>query len=140
MKRISIIAAGMSIAFGAPLLAQTPQPAIKEETPGLLKKAKITPEIGTATALAKVPKGKLEAREIEIEDGKLIYSFAIKVAGKSGTEEVAVDALTGAVIAVEHETPADEAKEAAADKAKAAKEKADKPKVVPTKTKPPATF
>ena len=53
--------------------------------------------------------------------GKLIYSFDIKVAGKSGIEEVAVDAMTGKVLVVEHESPKQEAKEKAAD---AAKEKA----------------
>ena len=53
--------------------------------------------------------------------GKLIYSFDIKVAGKSGIEEVAVDAMTGKVLAVKHESPKQEAKEKAAD---AAKEKA----------------
>lgn len=96
---------------------------IKEEKPGLLKKAVIKSEVATASALAKVPGGKIQSAEIEEEDGKLIYSFDIKVAGKSGIDEVAVDAKTGAV-SVEHETPADEAKEAKADAAKEAKEKA----------------
>lgn len=93
---------------------------VKEEKPGLLKKATIKPEVATATALAKVPGGKIQSAEIEEEDGKLIYSFDIKVAGKSGIEEVAVDAKTGTAT-VEHETPEDEAKEAKADKEKAAK-------------------
>ncbi len=35
--------------------------------------------------------------------GRLIYSYDIKVAGKPGIEEVHVDAMTGAVIATEHE-------------------------------------
>jgi hypothetical protein len=94
---------------------------IKEEKPGLLKLAKVTPEAATASALAKVPGGKIDKGEIEKEKGKLIYSFDIKVEGKSGIDEVAVDAMTGKVLGVEHESPAAEAKEAAADKAKAAK-------------------
>ncbi|WP_206044664.1 PepSY domain-containing protein [Gemmatimonas groenlandica] len=96
---------------------------VKEEKAGLLKLAKVTPATATATALTKVPGGKVQSAEIEKEDGKLVYSFDIKVAGKSGIEEVLVDALTGAVVGVEHETPADEAKEAKEDKAKAAKAK-----------------
>lgn len=116
------------------LAAQTV--TVKEETPGLLKKATISATAATATALAKVPKGAIQAAEIENEDGKLIYSFDIKVAGKSGIEEVAVDAKTGLVLSVEHETPADEKKEAAADKAKAAKAKADSLKMGKMK-KPP---
>ena len=110
----------------APLMAQSMK--VSEEQPGLLKKAKITAEAATATALAKVPGGKVDKAEIENEKGKLIYSFDIKVAGKSGIEEVAVDALTGAVVSVEHEDAAAEAKEAKADKAKADKMKAEKEK------------
>jgi len=76
---------------------------ITEEKPGLLKQARITTEAATATALAKVPGGKLRSGEIEREDGRLIYSLVFKVEGKKGVEEVNVDALTGAVVGVEHE-------------------------------------
>ena len=119
MKRsISLIFAGTML-LAAPLFAQNVK--VKEEKPGLFKQAKITAEAATATALAKVPGGKIDGAELENENGKLIYSFDIKVKGKSGIEEVAVDAITGVVLSVEHETPANEAKEAKADKAKAAK-------------------
>src|SRR6476661_2661763 len=91
---------------------------VKEDAPGLLKQAKVTSQAATATALARVPGGKVTAAEIEKEGGKLIYSFDISTAGKSGIDEVHVDALTGKVLRVVHETPADEAKEAKADKAK----------------------
>ena len=113
---------GASAFVAAPLFAQSVK--VSEEKPGLLKKAKITADAATATALAKVPGGKVDKAEIENEKGKLIYSFDIKVAGKSGIEEVAIDAMTGAVIGVEHEDAAAEAKEAKADKAKEAKAKA----------------
>ena len=96
------------------------QVTVTEDKPGMLKLAKITPAAATATALARVPNGKVKSANIEMEKKKLIYSFDIKVDGKSGIEEVAVDALTGVVLDVAHETPADEAKEAKADKAKAA--------------------
>ena len=93
---------------------------VTEEKPGLLKKAKITAEAATASAQAKVPKGTLKSAEIEEEDGKLIYSFDFETAGKSGSDEVNVDAITGKVLGVEHETPKSEAAEKAKDKAKAA--------------------
>jgi hypothetical protein len=96
---------------------------ITEDKPGLMKKAKITAEAATTAALAKVPGGKVEKGELEEEDGKLIFSFDIKVAGKSGIEEVAVDAITGKVLSVEHESPAAEKKEQEQDE-KAAKAKA----------------
>ncbi len=113
------IAALSTVSLASTLRAQAV--TVKEDKPGLLKLAKITPEAATASALAKVPGGKIAEAGIEKEKGKLIYSFDIKVDGKSGIEEVAVDALTGKVLSVEHETPKAEAKEAAADKAKAAK-------------------
>lgn len=119
------------LALAANLLVSVPLSAqavvVKEDKPGLLKLATVKAEVATATALAKVPGGKVQSAEIEQEDGKLIYSFDIKVAGKSGIDEVNVDAKTGAVLGVSHETPADEAKEAKADKAKEAKAAAAKP-------------
>jgi hypothetical protein len=90
--------------------------AVKEDKPGLLRKAKITAEAATASARAKVPNGKIVAAEIEEEKGRLIYSFDIRTDGKPGIDEVNVDAITGKVLGVEHETPKDEAKEKAADK------------------------
>jgi len=140
MKRTGIaFAISLSLLAAGPVFAQPV--TMKEEKPGQLKLAKITPAAATATALAKVPNGKIETAEIEEEDGKLIYSFAIKIAGKSGIEEVAVDAKTGKVLTVEHETPEDEAKEAKADMAKAAKAKTDSLAAAKRKAvKPPTSF
>ena len=106
---------------------------VKEDKPGLLKKAKITSEAAIATAQAKFPKAKISEAEIEDEDGKLIYSFALKTEGKSGIDEVNVDAMTGKVLKTEHESPESEAKEAKADKAKADKDKAAAAKPAPKK-------
>ncbi len=117
-----VAAVAFSMVLAAPVFAQSV--TVKEDEPGLLKKAKVTAAAATATALAKVPGGKVEEVEIEKEDGKLIYSFTIKVAGKPGITEVGVDAMTGAVVNVEHEDAAAEAKEAKEDKAKADKAKA----------------
>lgn len=89
---------------------------VKEESPGLLAQAKITPDSALKVALKRVPGATLKAGEIEKEHGKLIYSFDLAVAGKTGIEEVAVDAVTGKVVSVEHESPEDEAKEKARDK------------------------
>ena len=94
---------------------------VTEAKPGLLARAKITPQAATATALANVANGKLDSAEIEEEDGKLIYSFDIKVPGKTGIEEVNVDAMSGKVVGVEHETPEQIARERKADSVAAAK-------------------
>jgi len=89
---------------------------MKEERPGLLKKAKITADAATTTAQAKVPGGKIVSAEIEEENGKLLFSFDVKTAGKAGIDEVNVDALDGTVLGVQHETPRDEALERKPDK------------------------
>lgn len=102
------------------------QGSYKKEIPdSLAKHAKVTEEVAAKAALARVPKGEIQTVELEREKGKLIYSYDIKVAGKSGIDEVGVSAVTGKVVAFAHETPADEKKEAAADAkaAKAAKKK-----------------
>ena len=92
---------------------------MKEERPGLLKMAKISAAAATNTAQARVPKGKIVSAEIEEEGGRLIYSFDVKTQGKTGIDEVSVDAITGKTIDVQHETPADEAKEKAKDQIEA---------------------
>jgi len=71
---------------------------------------KITMEQARKVALARA-NGKIESQELEKEHGKLIYSFDIRVPKKSGITEIAVDAMTGKIINVAHETPAAEAAE-----------------------------
>lgn len=99
----------------------------KKDLPDSLTRiAKVTEAAAAATALAKVPKGTIESVELEREEGKLLYSYDIRVAGKSGIDEVRVDAMTGAVIGkAVHESPAAEKKEAA-DEAKEKKAAATK--------------
>ena len=78
----------------------------------LAGQAKVSMQTAKTTALAKVPGGKFKAGELERENGKLIYSFEIVVAGKSGIEEVNVDAISGKVLSVAHEGVRAESKEA----------------------------
>jgi uncharacterized membrane protein YkoI len=103
------------------------QGSYKKELPdSLTKLAKVTEDVAAAAAQARVPKGKIQGVELERENKKLIYSYDIKTAGKSGIDEVHVDAMTGTVVSFEHESPAAEKKEAAED-AKAAKAVKKKP-------------
>jgi uncharacterized membrane protein YkoI len=76
---------------------------ITEEAPGLTAKAKIQPEQARQIVMAKLPGGSITKGELEEEDGKLIYSFDIKVPGEEGITELHVDAMTGEVIKTEHE-------------------------------------
>jgi uncharacterized membrane protein YkoI len=90
--------------------------AKKAETQAdLQKEAKISEETARATALKQVPNGTVKSSELEREKGKLIYSIDVTVPGKTGIEEVNVNAIDGSVVGKEHES-------AKAEKAEAAKE------------------
>lgn len=105
----------------APMKA--PPLKVKEEKAGLLAKAKVSADSAIAIARATIPGATITSAEIENEGGALIYTFDMKIAGKKGTEEVNVDAMTGKMLKREHEDAAAEKKEAADDKAKAKKGK-----------------
>lgn len=87
----------------------------------LQKEAKISEETARATALKEVPNGTVKSEKLEKEHGKVIYSYDISVPGKSGVQEVNVNAVDGTVVAKEHESAKTEKKEAAAAKKAPAK-------------------
>src|SRR5215475_2005070 len=131
MKLISLAVSAVALLASVGPMAQaqtkstsTPAAKYKRDLPAkLVKEAKISEETAAATALKAVPNGKISSVELEKEDGKFIYSYDVKVPGKSGIEEVHVDAMTGELVSNVHESPADEK----AEKAKEAKA-ASKPK------------
>lgn len=85
----------------------------KEESQAALQKeAKITEAAARATALKEVPNGAVKSSELEREHGKLIYSYDITVPGKTGIDEVNVNAIDGSVVARSHEGAKAEKKEA----------------------------
>jgi hypothetical protein len=116
----SLLAAGL-LASGASGCATE-----KQEQVELQAQAKISREAAQQTALAKVPGGTVKDGELEKEKGKLIWSFDITTSSSKDIAEVAVDAITGAVVAVDIETPEQQAKEAAEDAAKSKKKGEDK--------------
>ena len=92
----------------------------KADTQASLKKeAKVSEATARATALKEVPNGVVKSSELEREGGKLIYSYDITVPGKTGIDEVNVNAVDGSVVAKQHETPK-------AEKAEAVKEAKEK--------------
>jgi len=54
--------------------------------------------------------------ELEAEHGCLIWSFDLYVAGRTGVQEIQVDAGTGKVLSVRHESPRQEFSEAVNEK------------------------
>lgn len=108
------IAAFVTIFAARPASAQAPQ--YKRDVPdSLAKAATVSEQNATTAAQKKVPKGMIQAMELERENGHLMYSYDFKTPGKSGIDEVNIDANTGKVLHVGHEGPAQEKKEAAAD-------------------------
>jgi uncharacterized membrane protein YkoI len=83
-----------------------------ESQASLQKQAKVSEETARATALKSVPNGTVKSSELEREHGKLIYSYDITVPGKTGIDEVNVNAIDGTVVGKQHESPKTEKKEA----------------------------
>ena len=111
--RVALAASFATLAGAAvPASAQA-----RHETQAALRaEAKISMAAARKTALSLVPKGRVKSSELERENGRLLYSFDIATRGKSGIDEVQIDALTGAQIgAVVHESKKDEKAEAKAE-------------------------
>jgi len=106
----TLLCAALLCGSAAALAGQTPvprpsaTPSYKRDVPAALAaQAKVAEDSAVARALARVPGGQVVQLVLEREGGRLIYSLDIKVPGKAGIEEVHVDALSGRVLAVEHE-------------------------------------
>lgn len=88
-----------------------------------LAKAKHHPRISEAAAqkiaLAQVANGQIKSSELENEMHALVWSFDIAQPNTSSITEILVDANTGKIVATQHENPAQQTAETAADKADA---------------------
>lgn len=106
----------IAVALASPAMAHAQQPTqpaphrikIKEARPGLAADARVSGDSAIARARRAVPDGRIVSAELEQEGGKLIYSFDMRVKGKEGITEVHVDARTGAVAPLEHESGDDD--------------------------------
>lgn len=105
VKSFVPLAASAALVILVPLAvqAQRPRPRISKDSAEVI-------------ARAAVPTGKLTASEYEHEKGRWIWSLELKVPGKSGIEEINVDARTGSIVSREHEGPGAEAREERAEK------------------------
>ena len=124
MNRSIVISIALLLGAATAAVAAPAHPPRHHAHPGL--HAAVTLDFATVIAKAQVPGGKVKSHELETEKGKLIYSFDFEVPGKSGIDEVNIDAMTGKVIAVEHESPKSERKEKQQEQREAA------PKTNPT--------
>lgn len=78
-------------------------PVLAQQTGATKADPAITMEAARKVALARVPGGKIQEEELEQERGRQVYSFEISSPGKSGDQEVVVDASNGQVLSVQQE-------------------------------------
>ena len=124
MKQLLFIVALVLIcATNQAATASTASAKAKQHNTATAMRPSLTLDSALVIAKATVPTGTVKAHELEREHGHLIYSFEFVVAGKSGIEEVNVDAMTGAVLAVEHEGPKAEHRESVQEKRETSKAK-----------------
>jgi hypothetical protein len=114
MERMKVL---VPLVLSAALMIAVPAAARSKSS----SHAKVSMKAARATALARVPGGKVRSAELEREHGKLIYSFDIRVPGKPGIEEVHVSAINGKVLSMAHEGRKAERKESRQERHEAPK-------------------
>ena len=100
-----------TLALGLIALGLTACISDQQEKTRLAAQAKVSRADAERTALTRAPNGTVKEAELEKEKGKLIWSFDIATPGTQDITEVGVDAITGAIVSVEKETPEQQAKE-----------------------------
>jgi Peptidase propeptide and YPEB domain len=84
----------------------------------MLKQARVTKHDAKRIALARGKRGTVKCVELEKENGVLVWSVDIALPPKKELTDVWVDATKGEITLVAIETPIDEKKEVAEEKAK----------------------
>lgn len=116
VRSSALILAGALLMASATLAnAQQSVAGTSKIDPKLAAAAKITLDSARVIALRAVPHSTVASEELEREHGRPIYSFDMKVAKREGIQEVNVNAITGKVIGIHHETAAAERREKRAE-------------------------
>jgi hypothetical protein len=93
-RRLAAIAAVLLIPAGAQAQQLT--------GPEAHLRTRITQDSARAVALARVPRGAVEASALKLEGGMLVYIYDISVPGKDGLEELHVSAVDATVVSAHH--------------------------------------
>ena len=119
MNRLALVLLLVSFSVSAKQLPCSIHPSKDAPASALPGLAKISHADAQKAALARINASSKQVvdGELEIEQGCLIYSFVIRTSGKTGIEEIWVDAGTGKILSHKHESPRQEAAELAKDKA-----------------------
>ncbi|MDZ4863078.1 MAG: DUF5916 domain-containing protein [Gemmatimonadota bacterium] len=101
VSTIARLACLLLVASAGPVSAQQPgeRPSYERDVPpSLASLARIGEDSARAIALAQIPGGAVEALELVRARGRVLWTFDIKVRGKSDAAEVNVDARTGEIV------------------------------------------
>lgn len=82
--------------------------------------AKLSQSDAEKIAIAKLHEKRgvtVASAELEAEHGCLVWSLDLRIDGRSGVQEIQVDAGDGKVLSIKHENPRQEAAEASKEKA-----------------------
>jgi uncharacterized membrane protein YkoI len=72
--------------------------ALQEDRPGLTEKVRVTDTNARVIALQRVPGGRIVEAELEMEDGRLLYEYEIRVADGPDIVKAEIDARSGTVV------------------------------------------
>jgi uncharacterized membrane protein YkoI len=113
MKRL-ILALALAVPFAVSAAGDDLNCSIKAKKltskKDMMAMAKVSDADARKAAMSSVGAGSTISKGgLEVEDGCLIYDFDVKVAGKTGIEEVTIDAGTGKVLKSAHEGAMSEA-------------------------------
>jgi hypothetical protein len=114
MTAVAAVVCGVTMPVSAAPMACSIHPPKGLSESQMAKLAKISRAEAEKTALASLhsnTNASVSSAELEAEHGCLLWSFDLKIAGKTGVQEVQVDAGDGKVLSVIHETSQQEATE-----------------------------
>jgi len=118
MKRL-LVPGLCALALGLAFITPSQAAMKKAHHAAGLPKGHISADSAKAVVMTTIPDGKVKSHKLERVGGKWVYSYDVSQPGKSGYEEVHVDAMTGEVVSQKHESMATERKERAAAKKEA---------------------
>jgi len=112
----TIVLTAVAVSAAGPPCSIHPKKGIpSRDVPSLARVTRAQAEHAARSSIKAPPAAIVREGDLEIERGCLVYSFDIRLPGRSGVDEVVVDAGTGRTLSHTHETARQETAEHARD-------------------------